>query len=100
MAVAWTDLREYVGAPDSEQPYLETCLETATSLVTAYIGTAEVPANVLDSALLEVGAKLYARKGSTGGYTAGETTAAPSVLVARDPMVTVYPTLNPFLVRL
>lgn len=99
MAITWTDLQAHVGSHDpDEQPFLETCVETATALVNAHIGDAEVPVEVLDSALLEVGSKLYGRKGSTHAYSGGDTVNSPSVLVAKDPMVTAYPLLAKFVV--
>ena len=98
MATAWTDLREYVGATDDHQAFLETCLETATALVTAYIGETEVPEAVVDSALLEVSSKLFARRGSPNLQAMGETFGSGGVLVAKDPMVTAYPILNRYVV--
>lgn len=96
--LTWTDLQDYVGASASDKQYLETCLATATALVDTHIGDAEVPDDVRESVLLEVGSKLYARRGAPAGFTGGDTVTTPGVLVAKDPMVTVYPILARYVV--
>ena len=94
MATSWTDLRDYVGAISDDEDFLTTCHTTATALVSAYVGTTEVPEAVIDSAVLEVGSKLFARRQAPNLHAMGETFGASGVLVAKDPMVTAYPILN------
>lgn len=102
MATAWTDLREYVGGLATDEAYLKTCLATATALVTSYIGAplaeTDVPEDVVDSALLEVGSKLFARQQAPTTHAMGDTLGGGGMLVAKDPMVTAYPILNRFIV--
>ena len=104
MTLTWTDLKDYVGALDDDEAHLTVCLDTATSLVAQYVGDVDegdpypVPEDVLASVVLEVGSKLFARRGSPNLHTMGDTLAAGGTLVAKDPLVTVYPILNRYIV--
>ena len=90
----WTDLRDYVGAADVDEAFLTTCLGTAEALVAEYVDEAEVPADVVASAVLEVGSKLFARRQAPNLHAMGDTLGASGALVAKDPLVTAYPILN------
>jgi hypothetical protein len=96
--VTAADLRDYLEEHDTEKyTFIESCFETAHVLVNGYVGTAVVPAPVLDRARLEVGAQLYRRQNAPGGATqfaiAGDQGA---VRVSQDPMAGVYPMLRPY----
>ena len=72
--------------------------DEAFALVAAYVGDAEVPDVVAAEAVLEVGSKLMARQAAPNARDQyGEPGSAPLV-APRDPMVTVYPTLNRFVI--
>lgn len=94
----WTDLQHYVNDHGTaSEEFLRTCLDTATTLVDTYIGSATVPAAVKESAVLEVGSKLYQRRNAPDG-SYSDPTLTPTPMVARDPMVTAYPILNRYIV--
>lgn len=98
MALAWTDLQDYVNDRGSaSQSFLTECLTTATALVATYLGGATVPEGVVRSATLEVASKLYQRRNAPNG-TYDDPALGSSPLVARDPMITAYPMLNRYLV--
>lgn len=92
--MAWTDLKDYVGAPDSDDAFVETCYTNASSMVTVYIGETEVPANIVTRAVLEVGSELYHRRSAPNGVAQFSTFDGSPIRIARDPMVGAYPILN------
>lgn len=96
-----TDLQNYVGAPDSDSVYVETCWEEALELVTVYVGTqtpvVAIPDNVLDRAILEVGSELYHRRQAPNGISQFASFDGTAVRVARDPMLSAYPILQRYL---
>lgn len=59
MSVTEVDLAEHIGA--SEPEAVARAFSVATSLVTHMVGDSTVPDDVLDQALLEVGASVYRR---------------------------------------
>lgn len=86
------DLQAYVGGSDDDRTDYARDLATATALVAQHVGATAVPDAVLRSAILEVGAKLVMRRQSPTADFDGAVAIAP-----RDPMVTAYPLLAPFL---
>lgn len=92
--MAWTDLKEYVGAPDSDDAFVETCYEDASSMVAVFIGQAYVPVNIVSRAVLEVGSELYHRRSAPNGIAQFSTFDGTPIRVARDPMIGAYPLLN------
>lgn len=90
-------LLAYVGAGPQDAEFAADKHAEALALVTAYVGTATVPPAVLDQAVLEVGSKLWARRSAPQGVAQYDTLGAAPAMAAKDPMVTVYPTLNRFL---
>lgn len=70
----------------------------ASALVEQYIGAkAEVPEPVLRGAVLEVGSKLWNRRAAGGNEAQFDTLEGAPVMPAKDPMVTVYATLDRYL---
>jgi len=92
--MAWTDLKNYVGAPDSDDAFVETCFDDALSMVTVFVGQTYVPANILTRATLEVGSELYHRRSAPNGIAQFSTFDGTPIRVARDPMIGAYPLLN------
>lgn len=94
---AYDGLKAYVGSPDSDNTFVNDCWEQAESLVNRFIGTAVVPADVLDRAKIECGSELYHRRSAPNGVAQFATLdGGQAVRVARDPMVGAYPLLFPF----
>jgi hypothetical protein len=97
MAITVEQLRQYVGAPVSDDAFVTTCLAESTALVQRFVGTATVPESVLDRAALEVGSELFHRRQAPSGIAQFATTDGPSpIRLARDPMVAAYPLLTPW----
>ncbi|MBZ4485992.1 hypothetical protein LQ938_09555 [Microbacterium sp. cx-55] len=91
-------LREYVGAGVSHNDLLTRCWETATGLVGVYVGTSVVPAPLLELATLQVAAELFQRQSAPNGIAQFQTPdGTTGIRVARDPMLSAYPILKPFL---
>lgn len=91
-------LIEYVGGqPAVDSEFAAAKWAEAKALVTKYVGEADVPDEVLTGAILEVGSKLWARRAATGNEAQVDTITAGPIMPARDPMTTVYATLNRFL---
>lgn len=97
MATA-ADLREYVGASTHDDAFIKSCVETAEALVTAYVGNTEIPAAILNRAVLEAGSELFHRRQAPNGIAQfANADGTPGIRVARDPMVAARPILAPFL---
>ena len=96
MAV-YDGLKTYVGAPDSDNTFVGDCWTQAESLVTKFVGTSVVPADVLTRAKIECGSELYHRRSAPNGIAQFATLDGGSaVRVARDPMIGAYPLLFPY----
>lgn len=90
------DLSAYVGANSGDDAFVEDCWEEASALVSAFVGTAEVPPVVLHRASLEVGSELFHRRQAPSGVAQFATFDGAPVRVARDPLVGAYPLLRPY----
>jgi hypothetical protein len=88
------DLSEYIGAMAENSRLVTSCWEQADALVTQYVGSVEVPQEILNGAKLSVGSELYHRHNAPSGITQFAVPGAESpVRLARDPMTSVYPVL-------
>lgn len=97
IATGGTALLEYVGATADDAEYAGEKWAEAHALVHQHVAGATVPGHVLDQAILEVGSKLWARRRTQGDTGFGDGFEAAPIMAARDPLVTVYATLGPFL---
>ena len=97
----YTNLQDYVGAPESDALYVEQCWDEASALVTAYIGTIDpvtpLPVEITERAILEVGSELYHRRQAPNGVAQFSSLDGAPIRVARDPMLGAYPILNRFI---
>jgi hypothetical protein len=94
---AYDALKAYVGAPDSDNTFVESCFNEAHLLVDKFVGAVVVPATVLTRAKIECGSELYHRRSAPNGIAQFATLDGGSaVRVARDPMVGAYPLLMPY----
>ena len=93
-------LLDYVGGTQSDLDFVERCLAQAIMLVNAYcIRTPEVPEEILDNAYLQVGSELFHRRNAPSGIAQFSSLDGTSpVRVAKDPMTSVYPLLNRWVV--
>ena len=95
MAV-YDDLKAYVGAPDSDNAFVNDCWSEATALVVAFVGTATVNADILQRAKIECGSELFHRRSAPNGIAQFATLDGGSaVRINRDPMTPAYPLLTP-----
>lgn len=94
MTVTAADLTAYVGAQPTDSEFVTACWSEAEALVSAYVGTATVPSEVLGRAVLEVGSELFHRRSAPNGVAQFATLDASPIRIARDPMVGAYPLLN------
>jgi hypothetical protein len=98
MTLTTDELAAYTGANLSDDTFLEACLTEATMLVGRFVGTATVPAEIVDRATLEVSSELFHRRQAPNGIAQFATVDGVSpIRVARDPMVAAYPILTPWL---
>jgi len=94
---AYDALKAYVGAPDSDNTFVESCFNEAHLLVDKFVGAVVVPATVLARAKIECGSELYHRRSAPNGVAQFATLDGGSAIrVARDPMVGAYPLLYPY----
>lgn len=94
-------LGNYVGASSGDSEYVGQCFAEAGALVDNLItesATKPVPVPIRDRCVLEAGSELFHRRQAPNGIAQFATPdgAAP-VRVARDPLIGVYPILEPFL---
>lgn len=94
-----TSLATYVGAKNPDDPFAEQCWSEAVALVNRRCGKdlAAVPDGVLDRAYLEVGAELYHRRATKNGAAQFAVPDAQPIRIARDPLVSAYPLIDPYL---
>lgn len=98
MTLTAASLAVYVqGDAANDNPFLTTCAAEATAMVTQRIGTAEVPASILDRAGLEVAADLYYRRRTRNGVAEFDGMDMAPVRISRDPMAAAAAILAPYL---
>lgn len=86
---------EYLGVAAGTD--VSALLSAAEALISREIGTATVPAEVIDNATLSLTGELHLRASNPGGvvsYAGGDTV----VRVTRDPLVSIRPLLAPWVV--
>ncbi len=91
-------LAAYVGDVPVDQ-YLTNCLTEGRALVDSQVGSATVPDDVRDRAVLEVAAELYHRRSAPNGIKnfADGFDGTAAIRVARDALVAARPLLAPYL---
>lgn len=92
------ELISYVGGNEAtDAEFAAAKVNEASELVERYIDKADVPEPVLRGAVLEVGSKLWNRRSAGGNEAQIDTLEGAPVMPAKDPMVTVYATLDRYL---
>lgn len=91
-------LAAYVGDVPNDS-FLRECAEQAATLIRDQVGTATVPDDVRDRAVLEVAAELYHRRSAPNGIKnfADGFDGTAAIRVARDALVAARPLLAPYL---
>jgi hypothetical protein len=93
-------LLDFVGGNQSDLDFVERCLAQAMMLVNAYCIRTEIPEEILDNAYLQVGSELFHRRNAPSGIAQFSSLDGTSpVRVAKDPMTSVYPLLNRWVVN-
>lgn len=94
---AWQVLKDYVGATTPDDAFVEACWDEAVALVTKFVGTATVNADVLTRAYVECGSELFHRRSAPNGVAQFATLdGGQAIRVARDPMIAATPILIPW----
>lgn len=104
----WEALKAYVDAPTEDDAFVETCYARAEKLVAKEIadgGVTEadivagaIDAEIIDGAIIDVGAELYQRRNAPFGVTTFATgEGAVGMRVSADPMVRARTMLAPYL---
>ena len=85
MADLTTRVSAYVGDVPIDD-YLRSCVDEATALVGSQVGSATIPQDVHDRAVMEVAAELYHRRSAPNGIKsfADGLDGASAIRVARD----------------
>ena len=94
-------LLDFVGGNQSDLEFAGKCVAQAIMLVNAYcVRTPEIPEEILDNAYLQVGSELFHRRNAPSGIAQFSSLDGTSpVRVAKDPMTSVYPLLNRWVVN-
>jgi hypothetical protein len=97
-----TELDWYVNAIGDDKPFAAESKALAQVLVNDFIGGQanpfKVPGEVVERAVLEVGADLYYRKASRNGVVQLDGVEPQLFRLNRDPMAAAYPLLRRYLV--
>lgn len=94
MAVTVEQFRAYVGTKEVSD-FVDTCLASASQMVTKFVGTTRVPQAVLDSAVLSCASELFHRRSAPNGV-AQFADLGGAVRIAKDPMNAAREMLLPF----
>jgi hypothetical protein len=95
MAVTLEEFQAYVGTDETDFP--EECLTSGLALVTRFIGAVTtVPTALKDQATLIASSELFHRRSAPQGVAQFASLDGTPVRVARDPMIAVYPLLQPY----
>ena len=95
MALTVEDFRSYVGT-DEVSDFVTACLEAGASLVSAFIGSAEVKEEVVDNAVLMCAAEIFYRRQSPQGVTQFASMDGSPIRAAKDPMNAARELLRPY----
>lgn len=90
-------LRDYVGAPHSDNEFIDNVYHRAEALVDKVIGSASVPALIRMEAILECGSELYHKRSSPMGVSQFATADGSPIRQGLDPMRAAMKVLQPFL---
>jgi len=95
MAVTLEQFQAYVGTDETAFP--QECLTSGLALVTRFIGAVTtVPTAIKDQATLIASSELFHRRSAPQGVAQFASMDGTPVRVARDPMIAVYPLLQPY----
>ena len=95
MAVTLEEFQAYVGTEETVFP--QECLTAGQALITRYIGEVEdIPTAIEDQAVLIASSELFHRRSAPQGVAQFASMDGTPVRVARDPMIAVYPLLQPY----
>jgi hypothetical protein len=94
MAVTVEQFRAYVGTKEIST-FVDNCLASAKQMVGKFVGTANVPVEVFDSAVLSCASELFHRRSAPNGV-AQFADLGTTVRIAKDPMNAAREMLLPF----
>ena len=95
MSVTLEQFTAYVGTEETTFP--QECLDAGLALVERYIGEVEtVPDEIKDQGTLIAASELFHRRSAPQGIAQFASMDGSPVRVARDPMIAVYPLLQPY----
>jgi hypothetical protein len=95
-AVTLEEFQAYVGTEETGD-FVESCLSAGNAHVGRYIGESEeVPNEIHRQAILICASELFHRRSAPQGVAQFASLDGSPVRVARDPMIAVYPLLQPY----
>jgi hypothetical protein len=94
MAVTVEQFRAYVGTKEVSS-FVDSCLASAKQMVAKFVGSSNVPSDVLDSAVLSCASELFHRRSAPNGV-AQFADLGTTVRIAKDPMNAAREMLLPF----
>jgi hypothetical protein len=94
MAVTVEQFRSYVGTKEVST-FVDGCVASANQFISKFVGSARVPSDVLDQAVLSCASELFHRRQAPNGV-AQFADLGTTVRIAKDPMTAAYQMLLPF----
>lgn len=95
LTISLADLQAYIGTEETGD-FITSCLTAGHSLVDRYQGEVEVPSQLHVQAVLICASEIYHRRSAPQGIAQFASMDGSPVRVARDPMIAVYPLLQPY----
>jgi hypothetical protein len=93
------DVRTYAGADPSDDAFIELVLAEAQALVAAHVGSNDVPVSVMDNCVVQVARELWFRRNAPAGITQIASFDGSGMRISNDPLNSVYPLLDKFVMR-
>lgn len=95
-SVTLAEFQAYVGT-DETGDFIESCLDAGSAHVGRYIGDVDtVPNEIHRQAIMICASELFHRRSAPQGVAQFASMDGTPVRVARDPMIAVYPLLQPY----
>jgi hypothetical protein len=95
LSISVADLQAYIGTEETGE-FISSCLNAGHALVDRYQGEAEVPDQIHVQSVLITASELFHRRSAPQGIAQFASMDGTPVRVARDPMIAVYPLLQPY----
>lgn len=93
------EVRSYVGASVTDEPFIAEKIAEAQAIITKYVGNTDVPHSVMESCVTQVAAELFHRRQAPNGIAQFSSLDGTPQRIANDPMSSVYKILGRYVTQ-